>query len=93
MRPIDLNNVQEAQEFKKVKPGGYVCEMTAIEDVPNKEYLRIEFDIARIIVNGIGSASALEVSSPYDQYWWDLSIPEKDNNSLINIVNYNDIPL
>jgi hypothetical protein len=54
---------------------------------------RIEFDIARIIVNGIGSASALEVSSPYDQYWWDLSIPEKDNNSLINIVNYNDIPL
>lgn len=46
MRPINLNDVQEVQDFKSVKPCGYVCEITNVEDVPNKEYLRIEFDIA-----------------------------------------------
>lgn len=46
MRAINLNDVQEVQEFKAVKPCGYVCEITNVEDVPDKEYLRIEFDIA-----------------------------------------------
>ena len=52
MRNIDWNNVEEAKEFKKVTPGGYVCGITAVEDVntPNKngkcDYLRIELDIA-----------------------------------------------
>ncbi len=46
MKPINLNDVQEAEEFTQVKPCGYVCEITSVEDVPAKEYLRIEFDIA-----------------------------------------------
>ena len=46
MKNINLNNVQEAQDFERVKPGGYVCGITAVEDVPSKEYLRIEYDIA-----------------------------------------------
>lgn len=46
MKAIDLNNVQEAQEFERVKPGGYVCVITSVEDMPKKEYLKIEYDIA-----------------------------------------------
>ncbi len=46
MRNIDWNNVEEAKEFEKVTPGGYVCGITAVENVENKEYLRIEYDIA-----------------------------------------------
>lgn len=46
MKAIDLSNVQEAQEFERVKPGGYVCVITNVEDFPDKEYLRIEYDIA-----------------------------------------------
>ena len=46
MRAIDLTNVQEAQEFKKVIAGAYVCKITAVEDVAEKEYLKIEYDIA-----------------------------------------------
>ena len=46
MKAIDLNNVQEAQEFERVKPGGYVCVITSVEDMPEKEYLKIEYDIA-----------------------------------------------
>ena len=46
MKAIDLTNVQEAQDFERVTPGGYVCVITNVEDVPEKEYLRIEYDIA-----------------------------------------------
>lgn len=43
---INWDNVQEAQEFPKVVPGGYVCRITSVEDVEDREYLKIEFDIA-----------------------------------------------
>lgn len=33
-------------EFERLPAGGYVCVITAVEDVPEKEYLKIEFDIA-----------------------------------------------
>ncbi len=46
MKTINLSEVQEAQEFEKVAVGGYVCGITAIEDVADKEYLKIELDIA-----------------------------------------------
>lgn len=46
MKILNLDNVQEAEEFEKVVPGGYVCGITSVEDVPSKEYLRIEYDIA-----------------------------------------------
>lgn len=46
MRDINLDAVQEAQEFERLGPGGYVCGIIRAEDVPEKEYLRIEFDIA-----------------------------------------------
>lgn len=46
MKDINLDAVQEAQEFERLGPGGYVCGIVRAEDVPEKEYLRIEFDIA-----------------------------------------------
>lgn len=46
MKSINLDAVQEAQEFERLGPGGYVCGIVRAEDVPEKEYLRIEFDVA-----------------------------------------------
>lgn len=46
MKPIDLSKVEEAKEFERVVPGGYVCGITNVKDVPEKEYLLIEYDIA-----------------------------------------------
>lgn len=46
MKNINLDAVQEAQEFDRLGPGGYVCGIVRAEDVPEKEYLRIEFDVA-----------------------------------------------
>lgn len=46
MKKIDLENVQEAADFKKVTPGGYICKITAVNDDPEKEYLKIEYDVA-----------------------------------------------
>lgn len=46
MRPIDLSKVEEAKDFERVTPGGYVCGITNAKDVPEQEYLLIEYDIA-----------------------------------------------
>lgn len=46
MRNIDWSNVQEATESHRLAPGGYVCSIVRAEDLPDKEYLRILFDIA-----------------------------------------------
>lgn len=45
MKNIDLTNVEEAQEFKALPAGGYICRLNVVQDVPEKEYLKIEFDI------------------------------------------------
>jgi len=46
MKNLNLENVQEAAEYKKVTPGGYVCGITSVKDVTDKEYLKIEYEIA-----------------------------------------------
>lgn len=46
MKAIDLNSVQEQQNFARLIPGGYIAKITHVEDVPTKEYLKIEYDIA-----------------------------------------------
>lgn len=45
MRHLDLENVEEATEFERLCPGGYVVMITKATDVPEKEYLKIEYDI------------------------------------------------
>lgn len=47
MKAINLDNVQEMGSGDFVKPvGGFVLGITAVEDVPEKEYLKITYDIA-----------------------------------------------
>lgn len=47
MKPItNIAEVNEAGENQRLAPGGYVCKYTLVEDVADKEYLRMEFDIA-----------------------------------------------
>lgn len=45
MKNIDWSAVQEASDGR-LTPGGYICGIVTAEDFPDKEYLRIEFDIA-----------------------------------------------
>lgn len=67
MKKLDLTNVQEAGEFKQVKAGGYVLTITAAEDVAQKEYLKIELDIAE-------GENAFHFTDLYaDKGFWGLS--------------------
>jgi len=45
MRKLNLADVKEFTPFEKVEAGGYVCGIYAVEDVPEKEYLKISYDI------------------------------------------------
>ena len=46
MKQVNLDNVQEAGSRDRLPAGGYVCRYTKVEDVPDKEYLYMEYDIA-----------------------------------------------
>ena len=46
MRRVDMTNVQEAGEFERVPAGAYVCVIRNVEDFPEKEYLKVTYDIA-----------------------------------------------
>lgn len=47
MKPIkNIAEVKEAGESKRLPAGGYVCKYTKVEDVEEKNYLYMEFDIA-----------------------------------------------
>lgn len=45
MKKIDLTNVQEAGDFARPTPGAYICNITDVVDVSDKEYLKIFYDI------------------------------------------------
>ena len=49
MKEIEKFNEIEATEgggFKRLPADGYVCRITLAKDVPEKEYLKVEYDIA-----------------------------------------------
>lgn len=46
MKQINLTNVKEAGEYSSLIPGAYICKLTSVEDLPDKEYLRVHYDIA-----------------------------------------------
>lgn len=48
MKKLNLDNVQEFTRFKN-PVGGFICEIKTIEDVPEKEYLKVGYDIAEAI--------------------------------------------
>lgn len=47
MKNINWTNVPDQVEFKKLTTGGYIAIITTAQDVPDKEYLKLEFDIAQ----------------------------------------------
>lgn len=47
MKKINMKEVQEASDGKRLVAGGYICKYTKVEDVPKKEYLYMEYDIAK----------------------------------------------
>ena len=40
-------NIQESTSFKRLAPNGYICKILKVEDHPEKEYLKIYFDIVK----------------------------------------------
>ena len=50
MKTINLDNVQEFAKFKN-PVGGFICEIKTVEDVPDKEYLKVGYDIAEAITD------------------------------------------
>ena len=45
MKNLGLSNV--AESMGSIPPGGYICKILDVEDVPQKEYLKIKVDIAQ----------------------------------------------
>ena len=48
MKKLNLDNVQAFTKFKN-PVGGFICEIKSVEDVPEKEYLRVGYDIAEAL--------------------------------------------
>lgn len=46
MKHIDMSNIQEAGDFTTLPAGVYICVIRDVEDVSDKEYLKITYDIA-----------------------------------------------
>ena len=46
MKNINWNEVPDPTDLPRLTPGGYVCKITLAKDVPTKEYLELEYDIA-----------------------------------------------
>lgn len=45
MKRIDMTNVTEAGISNKLPAGAYICAITDVEDVADKEYLKVTYDI------------------------------------------------
>ena len=45
MRNINWNEIEEIKEYERLTAGGYICGITAVQDVEEKEYLKIEYDV------------------------------------------------
>ena len=52
MKNIDLTNVKESTDIMRPQPDGYICRIENIWDFPEKEYLKVEFDIAAGALKG-----------------------------------------
>lgn len=46
MQAIDLTNVQESGDYKRPDAGAYICKITGVEDVSDKQYMFVWYDIA-----------------------------------------------
>lgn len=59
MNPISNYDSVEAisTEKKRLGPGGYVCKVTKVEDVADREYLKMEYDIVEGEFKGYWSSN------------------------------------
>lgn len=48
MRKINLDNIREFVRFKN-PVGGFICRIVNVQDVPEKEYLKVFYDIAEAV--------------------------------------------
>lgn len=48
MKKINLDNVQEFTRFRN-PVGGFICEIKTVEDVADREYLKVGYDIAEAL--------------------------------------------
>jgi hypothetical protein len=46
MKNVAWRDAEDVKEYKRLEPGGYVCRIVKVEDVPEKEYLKFSYDIA-----------------------------------------------
>ncbi len=46
MKKVDMTNVKESGDFTKLPAGAYICSIVDVEDVSDKEYLKVTYDIA-----------------------------------------------
>ena len=52
MRKVNWDAVEEAGNYPRPVPGGYLARITVVEDVEDKEYLRINWDFCEGDLNG-----------------------------------------
>lgn len=45
MKAINMENVKEAGEFSRPSAGAYICGIYDVEDVSDKDYLKVTYDI------------------------------------------------
>ena len=46
MKRLDMTEVKEAGSFERPEAGAYACVIRKVEDFPQKEYLKVTYDIA-----------------------------------------------
>jgi hypothetical protein len=47
MKKIDLSNVEEPKNGVRLPAGAYICKITKVEDITDKEYLKVTYDIMK----------------------------------------------
>ena len=47
MKQIDMSNIKEASEPTRLPAGAYICTICNVEDFPDREYLKVTYDIAQ----------------------------------------------
>ena len=47
MKRIDMSNVKEAGDSNRLPAGAYICVIRKAQDFPDREYLKVTYDIAK----------------------------------------------
>ena len=78
MKNTNWKDVEGAKPFELLPPGGYICQILRVEDVEDKEYLGIEFDIVEgpYTDHFVNQASGLQFwPGNFRKYYTEKSMP------------------